>query len=130
MKLYQTTPPLERHRPMKHLLLTTIAAVLVVGCGPSVHDAAHSGNIEAVKQHLAAGTDVNAKNDWSEWTPLHRAAEYNHKEIAELLIAKGADVNPKDENGYTPLDWADDEIVDLLRKHGGKTAKELKAEEK
>jgi ankyrin repeat protein len=96
----------------------------------SIHDAAFKGNIEAVKQHLAAGTDVNAKNDWSEWTPLHRAAEYNHKEIAELLIAKGADVNPKDENGYTPLDWADDEIVDLLRKHGGKTAKELKAEEK
>jgi hypothetical protein len=41
---------------MKHLLLTTIAAVLVVGCGPSVdiHEAAGTGNIEAVKQHCAA----------------------------------------------------------------------------
>jgi len=47
---------------MKHILLTTIAAVLLVGCGePSIHDAAWDGNIEAVKQHLAAGTDVNAK---------------------------------------------------------------------
>jgi uncharacterized protein YcfL len=58
---------------MKHLLLTTIAAVLVVGCctpapepptakAPdiSIHDAARDGNIEAVKQHLVAGTDVNA----------------------------------------------------------------------
>ena len=49
---------------MKHLLLTTIAAGLL-GCGPSAPDisidrAAHDGNIEAVKQHLAAGTDVNA----------------------------------------------------------------------
>jgi ankyrin repeat protein len=50
---------------MKHLLLTTIAAVLVVGCGPSVdiHEAAIVGNIEAVKQHIAAGTDVNAKDE-------------------------------------------------------------------
>ena len=52
---------------MKHLLLTTIAAVLVVGCGPSapdisIHDAAYEGNIEVVKQNLAAGTDVNAKD--------------------------------------------------------------------
>ena len=51
---------------MKHLLLTTIAAVLLVGCGPSeaeraLFDAAESGNIEAVKQHLTAGTDINAK---------------------------------------------------------------------
>ncbi len=50
---------------MKHLLLTTIAAVVLVGCGPSVdiHQAAIDGDIEAVKQHLAAGTDVNAKSE-------------------------------------------------------------------
>ena len=53
---------------MKHLLLTTIAAVLVVGCGPpepsdfSIHETVGIGDIEAVKQHLAAGTDVNAKD--------------------------------------------------------------------
>jgi hypothetical protein len=50
---------------MKHLLLTTIAALLVVGCGPparNIWQAAYEGNIEAVKQHLAAGTDVNSKD--------------------------------------------------------------------
>ena len=48
---------------MKHLLLTTIAAVLVVGCGNpdgALIQAAKDGNIEAVKQHLAAGANVNA----------------------------------------------------------------------
>jgi ankyrin repeat protein len=47
---------------MKHLLITTIAAVLLVGCGPSVDiwTAADKGNIEAVKQHIAAGANVNA----------------------------------------------------------------------
>ena len=123
---------------MKHLLLTTIAAVVLVGCGPqppdiSIQQAAKDGNIEAVKQHLAAGMDVNAKNDWGE-TPLHYATIEDHKETVELLIAEGADVNAQGDRSGTPLDWAirfeHPEIADLLRKHGGKTAKELKAEGK
>jgi len=131
---------------MKHLLLTTIAAVLLVGCGESqppeppdisLHKAAgaagRKGNIEAVKQHLAAGADVNAKDDWG-MTPLHCTAINNRKEIAELLIANGADVNAKYDDGKTPLDLAimfkEPEIADLLRKHGAKTGEELKAEGK
>ena len=128
------------------LLLTTIAAVLLVGCGESqspepptakapdisIHEAVIKGNIEAVKQHLAAGADVSAKNE-NGWTPLHFAVceYYGHKEIIELLITKGADVNAKAEGGWTPLDWAiqlnEPETTDLLRKHGGKTEKELEA---
>ena len=104
---------------MKHILLTTIAAVLVVGCGESqqsapapeaktepptakapdisIHSAAFEGNIEAVKQHLAAGTDVNAKGGVNGETPLDLAIAFKHTELA-----------------------------DLLRKHGGKTGKEGK----
>jgi len=62
---------------------------------------------------------------------LHNAAWKGHVEIAKLLIVKNADVNAKDVEGQTPLDWAEEEkhkeIADLLRKHGGKTAEELKA---
>jgi hypothetical protein len=70
--------------------LVSIAAVVLVGCGPSVdiHQGAYDGNIEAVKQHIAAGADVNAKDDaYGGLTPLYVVAT---KEIAELLIAKGA----------------------------------------
>ena len=122
---------------MKHLLLTTIAAVVLVGCGESkrkptsILDAVDLRNIEAVKQYITAGTDVNTKDAFGT-TPLLLAIFNGHKEIAELLIANGADVNAKaDEFSYTPLDSAiaNDraEIADLLRKHGGKTAEELKA---
>ena len=84
---------------MKSQLIAIVAAMLVVGCGPSVdiHDAAFKGNIEAVKQHLAAGTDVNAKDEDGD-TPLDSTIKDKHPEIA-----------------------------DLLRKHGAKTAEELKA---
>ena len=121
---------------MKHLLLTTIAAVLLVGCGPSaseraLFEAARKGNIEAVKQHIAAGTDLNAKVK-SGSTPLHFAAGYGRNEIVGLLIAAGADVNAKNNRGGTPLGHASKhpETVDILRKHGGKTGDELKAEGK
>ena len=57
-----------------------------------------------------------------------------HNGAVELLIGKGLDVNAKDEDGDTPLDWAisrkHPETADLLRKYGGKTKKELEAEGK
>ena len=159
---------------MKHLLITTIAAVLLVGCGEvsnpepptakapgiSIHRAAKYGKIEAIKQHLANGTNVNTRdnNKWTPlhyaayygykvvaelliaegadvnaksddgWTPLHDATSMGHKEIVELLLAKGANVNAKNNYGNTPLDLASGETADLLRKHGGKTSEELKAD--
>jgi hypothetical protein len=154
---------------MKHILITTIAAVVLVGCGESqqsapapeskpvepvveaaqpetttakapdipIREAVKTGNIEAVKQHLDAGADVNAKGKYGR-TPLHYAATRGLKKIIELLIARGADVNTKievgDYKGQTPLDgaiqWDRTETAALLRKHGAKTAKELKAEGK
>ena len=38
-----------------------------------------------------------------ERTPLHEAAMEGHREIVELLIAAGADVNAKNNWGWTPL---------------------------
>ena len=123
---------------MKHLLLTTIAAVLLVGCGNPEADraliqAARTGNHEAVKQHLASGADVNA-TDRIGRTPLHFASSVGDKKFVEFLITKGADLNAKDQNGRTPLDRTifhkHSKIADLLRKHGGKTGEELKAEGK
>jgi ankyrin repeat protein len=98
---------------------------------------------EVVELLITAGADVNA-DEGTGWTPLHIAAGLNadlgglsaegHKEIVELLIGAGADVNAIDDFSRTPLDTAirrkKPETADLLRKHGGKTAEELKAEGK
>ena len=121
---------------MKSQLIAIVAAVLVVGCkSTSIHKAAGAGSIEAVKHHLATGTDVNAKKkDKFGLTPLHAAAKTGQKDMIELLIVAGANVNPKDFENKTPLDEAiqyeEPEAADILRKHGGKTGEELKAEGK
>ena len=121
---------------MKQLLIT-IAALALVGCGKPEGDhpfatAVRKGNIDAVKQHLATGMDVNAEFFGS--TALNSAAYHGHTKIAELLLSKGANINWKDEFGSTPLQYATDrghkETIALLRKHGGKTGEELKAEGK
>ena len=137
-------------------ILTTIAAVLLVGCGElqqsapapeakpvepvaeaakpeptttkapdiSIHKAAGDGNIAVIKQHLAAGTDVNA-TAYAQWTPLHNVAAWGSKETAEFLISKGANVNAKNNFEMTPLDVAMNYkktmCANLLRKHGGKS---------
>ncbi|MDC0064912.1 ankyrin repeat domain-containing protein [Verrucomicrobia bacterium] len=106
---------------MKHLLLTTIAVASLLaatGFAEPIHNAAFSGNIEAVKQRIAAGADVNAMNEYG-WTPLHEAVTGGHKDIADLLISKGAEVNAKEaKNRITPLHWAAwrgrKEIAELL----------------
>ena len=57
-----------------------------------------------------------------------------HYDSLEFLFLKGADVNAESNSGGTPLDvantWGHRPAADLLRKHGGKTFKELKAEGK
>ena len=81
---------------MKHLLLTTIAAVLLVGTAfaDPIHDAANIGDIGDVQAELDAGVDVNAKDNLG---TFRYAASGGHKEIVELLIAEGADVNATDD---------------------------------
>ena len=68
-------------------------------------------------------------------SPLHSSVWRGDKEITELLISKGANVNSLNEDKGIPLDLLSSkelegvtaEIAILLRKHGGKTADELRA---
>ena len=132
----------------------------VFGTTP-LHLATQKGHTEIVELLISAGADVNARTAFfitCEETPLHLAAWDGHKEIAELLIVNGANVNARNKvkdrlvgRGRTPIDLAISlsqssqndssqsdldlraackETADLLRKHGGKTGEELKAEGK
>ena len=51
--------------------------------------------------------------------------------LLSFLISRGANINAKDDNSFTPIDRAMQRrkfiFMNLLRKHGGKTGDELKA---
>ncbi len=83
----------------------------------TLHKACEKGDIEAVKQFLGDGVDVNAEDE-NGWTPLHGAAWWGHKETAKFLIGSGADVDAQGAAGNTPLHQAAEkghkEIIKLL----------------
>ena len=95
-----------------------------------------------MRRLITNGAQVNATARHG-GTPLASAVKRGHKGVVELLIAVGADLNTiNDTSLETPLDltkvesWEHPEvktlkiqIADLLRKHGAKTAEELKAEQ-
>jgi ankyrin repeat protein len=65
-----------------------------------------SDNIEAVKQHIEAGTDLNKKDAMSGATPLITAASFGKNKIAQVLIDAGADLTAKNNDGATALHTA------------------------
>ncbi|MEX2261810.1 MAG: ankyrin repeat domain-containing protein [Bryobacteraceae bacterium] len=72
---------------------------------------------------LGSGADVHAAaRNPMRVTPLHAAVAGRHAEIAEALLAGGAEVNARQQAGYTPLHTAagngQKEMVRLLLAHG------------
>ncbi len=65
-------------------------------------DAAKEGDVEAVKDLLHRGADVDAKSSKGK-TALHYAAANGKVEAVNLLIASGADLNARDRDWHTPL---------------------------
>ncbi|MCF6766731.1 ankyrin repeat domain-containing protein [Thiotrichales bacterium 19S3-7] len=68
----------------------------------ALHIASIMGNIEIVNQLLDKKSDINALNNEKE-QPLHKAAYSRRKDVCDLLILHGADVNAQRDDGDTPL---------------------------
>ena len=139
---------------MKHILITTIAAAVLVGCGetqqsspPEAQPAEPASEapvqlsspppeakpvepVEPVAKAAQPAQDAEAAKQEANRALMAAARDGNIEAIKQQLAA-GADVNAIDDEGLTPMDrFADEETADLLYKHGAKRARDLKAEGK
>ncbi|HEV3040229.1 MAG TPA: ankyrin repeat domain-containing protein [Candidatus Angelobacter sp.] len=87
--------------------------------------ASERGEVSKVRELI--GLDrmlANSKGTYDK-SPLHWAAEKNHREIAELLLTAGADINAELTWGMTPLQWAANmgsrEVAEVLLAHGAQS---------
>ena len=91
-----------------------------------IHEAVDAGDLNAVRQFLESGADVQ-ELDSRGAPPLHVAAASGHLQIAQLLVESGADVNFLIEEGGTPLMSAasclQPQIIEFLLFKGGQPNK-------
>lgn len=78
-------------------------------------------DINAVKELIASGADINQQNEMYGHTPLIIACNYNYVDLAKYLIFQGADVNIRGKDGSTALIAAggnSQELVEILLSKG------------
>ncbi|XP_042268077.1 protein phosphatase 1 regulatory subunit 12A isoform X2 [Thunnus maccoyii] len=79
----------------------------------ALHVAAAKGYIEVLKVLLQCGVDVDSR-DIDGWTSLHAAAHWGQEEVCTLLADNMCDMGAVNNVGQTPLDVADENLVDTL----------------
>ena len=85
--------------------------VALVEMDTALHDAVEDDDMEAVRQLVEEGADVEAKDADGD-RPLHLAAQNGHLEVVRVLVEAGADLEAQVAAGARPLHLAAEE------KHG------------
>lgn len=106
--------------PLAIGLLLAALTCLLTGCGDSsqpvskwaaagtisLQEAAFTGNVEAIKMHIAKGSDLNERDPRQGSTPLITAAVFGQTEAMKTLIKGGANLNIQNNEGSTALTTA------------------------
>ncbi len=114
----------------------------ILGGWTPLHDAVRNVRVEAVKLLLAHGADPNAvsgeidfKTSPLHWVGVNVLLDDPEAKVTtlQLMVDAGAELNPTDQHGLTPLDRArqfkSKELVDALTELGALTGKQLKAQQ-
>lgn len=70
---------------------------------PTIHEATKAGDLQRVRDLLAQDPTLRGSVDREGLTPIFWAVEKGQKDIVELLLSKGSNVNEKDTESFTPL---------------------------
>jgi len=68
-----------------------------------IHTATIMGDVETLRKHIEAGSDLNIKEAAGGSTPLITAVVFGRDEAARLLVDGGADLNSTNNEGSTAL---------------------------
>jgi ankyrin repeat protein len=139
-KFWSLRDPGQRHivQPPLHIacllgLLPTIRSRLELGDDPNIRDsfgkntaiavAASTGSVEMMRILCEAGAHVNAPQTGN-WTALHTAVFYGHKEVVKFLLDESAELDAmEDELKRYPMDLAveagNHAILQVLLLRGG-----------
>lgn len=86
-----------------------------------LHYAAMGGDLQRVKELIAAGADVGIQQGTYHGQPLQYASAKGHIEVVRLLLESGAETDSLDKRELTPLMWAawgsHADVVKLLIEH-------------
>jgi cytohesin len=106
-----------RRTAMMLVVVLTMVWISPAVCD-EIHDAAKHGDLAKIKALLRGNPGLVSSTDYWGMTPLHFAATWGHKDVAELLLANHAEVNAKNHDGETPLHYAaiqgDKDVAQLL----------------
>ncbi len=90
--------------------------------GADIHKAAMEGDMAKVEALIAKNPALTDAKDEMGLTPLIYAVSRGHREVVELLLNEGADVNTQDDAGYSPVHIAafrgNKEMLEFLIKKG------------
>ncbi|GMV90241.1 MAG: hypothetical protein AMXMBFR82_00190 [Candidatus Hydrogenedentota bacterium] len=83
--------------------LSILLALVVCGCGRSIHDAAAMADLATATAWLDRDPSLVESTNELGKTPLHMAVTSGSSEMVQLLLDRGAEVNAHDRTGLTPL---------------------------
>ncbi|XP_050233946.1 integrin-linked protein kinase 1 isoform X2 [Mercurialis annua] len=91
--------------------------------GVSLMYSCHGGDLDGIRELLDSGVDVNFR-DIDNRSALHLAACQGYTDVGALLLDYGAEIDPKDRWGSTPLAdaiyYKNHDVIKLLEKRGAK----------
>ena len=87
-----------------------------------LHDMAQKGDIEKAELLLKYGAGKNPVDEEYQSTPLAMASRWEHTDMVEFLLKRGADPNKSGAVWSTPLSWAikhkNSNIINMLKDAG------------
>src|SRR5215471_8361792 len=112
------------------IAIALIVLAVLVGCAKHMKTedagllaAARTGHSGTVKDMIAAGANVNAKDEHGN-TALLEAARNGHDDVVRALLAAGADIKAKNDDGKTALMLATqnshEDVIRALREAGAR----------